>query len=63
MHILVISSYGKLSGLAAMIWTGDFYLWLPLLLVLPSQFQAIRGERGEEAGEGKRERGGEGKRE
>lgn len=43
LKILVTSSYGKLSALAAMIWTGDFYLWLPLVLVLPSQLQTLRG--------------------
>lgn len=42
LRILVISSSSKLSALAAMIWTGDFYLWLPLVLVLPSQYQTLR---------------------
>ena len=43
-HVVVISSFGKLSALAAMVWTGDFYLWLPPVLVLPAHFQAYRGE-------------------
>ena len=40
---LVIASCGRLSGLAAMVWTGDFYLWIPLLLVIPAQLQSFRG--------------------
>ena len=40
---LVVSSFGKLSAVAAMVWTGDFHLWLPTLLVLPAQLQAFRG--------------------
>jgi hypothetical protein len=43
-RVVVISSFGKLSALAAMVWTGDFYLWLPAVLVLPAHFQAYRGE-------------------
>lgn len=43
-RIVVISSFGKLSALAAMVWTGDFYLWLPAVLVLPAHFQAYRGK-------------------
>lgn len=41
---VVISSFGRLSALAAMVWTGsDLALWLPIVLVLPAQFQAFRG--------------------
>ena len=40
---LVISSCGRLSGLGAMVWTGDFYLWIPWLLVVPAQLQSFRG--------------------
>ena len=41
---VVISSFGRLSALAAMVWTGsDLALWLPTVLVLPAQFQAFRG--------------------
>ena len=43
-RVVVISSFGKLSALAAMVWTGDFYLWLPAVLVIPAHFQAYRGE-------------------
>ena len=42
-RVVVISSFGKLSAMAAMVWTGDFYLWLPTVLVLPTQLQAFRG--------------------
>ena len=43
-RMLVISSYGKLCAVAAMVWTGDFYLWLPTLFVFPAQLQAFRGD-------------------
>ena len=44
LRVLVLSDYGKLSALAAMIWSEDFYLWLPLALVALSQFQAMNGD-------------------
>jgi hypothetical protein len=39
---LVLASCGRLSGLAAMVWTGDFYLWIPCLLTIPVQIQSFR---------------------
>lgn len=39
---LVLASCGRLSGLAALVWTGDFYLWIPWLLVIPAQLQSFR---------------------
>ncbi|CAI8037413.1 hypothetical protein GBAR_LOCUS20925 [Geodia barretti] len=36
---LVLASCGRLSGLAAMVWTGDFYLWIPWLLTIPVQYR------------------------
>lgn len=39
---LVISSFGKLSSVSALIWNEDFYPWISMATVLPAQTQACR---------------------
>ncbi|KAL5463350.1 hypothetical protein EMCRGX_G032242 [Ephydatia muelleri] len=39
---LIISSFGKLSSVSALIWNEDFYPWISMATVLPAQTQACR---------------------